>query len=158
MIKIWGTSPSWCKSWRMRKRKFNPSQGEVGLPEDHGLQPEVGSVSNPREVVTPRSQPTVSVIAQGVPASRHPGKGSDVATEEEPSPPGTGGSRPKTIPAGTAEATPVEAETTGSHIVPSTEQVLVDRLGEEEADVAGSLTANPYWCWELLAEAGYDVW
>ena len=142
----------------MRKRKLNPSLGEVGLLEDHGLQPEVGSVLNPREVVTPGSQPTVSLIAQGVPASRHPGKGSDVATEEEPSPPRTGGSRPKTIPARTAEATPVETETTGSHIVPLTEQVLVDRLGEEEADVAGNLAANPYWFWELLAEAGYDVW
>ena len=142
----------------MRKRKLNPSLGEVGIAEDRNLQPEVGSISNLREVVAPVAQPTVSLLAQGVPTSRQPGKGSDVATGEEPSPPRIEGSRPETIPAGTAEARPVETETTGSHILPPTEHVLVDRLGEEEADVAGNIAANPYWFWELLAEVGYDVW
>ena len=113
----------------MRKRKLNPSLGEVGISEDRSLQLEVGSVSNRREVVAPVAQPTVSLFAQGVLAGRQPGKGSEVATGEEPNPPRIEGLRPETIPAGTAEARPVETETTGNHISSPTEQVLVDRLG-----------------------------
>ena len=142
----------------MRKRKLNPSLGEVSISEECNHQPTAGSASNLREVVAPVAQPTVSSLAQGVPASRQPGKGSDVATRAEPSPPRTEGARLEAIPAGAAEASLVETETPGSHFVPPTEPVLVDRLSEEEADVAGNATANPYWFWELLAEVGYDVW
>ena len=29
---------------------------------------------------------------------------------------------------------------------------------EDEADVAGDQTTEPHWFWELLEQAGYDVW
>ena len=51
-----------------------------------------------------------------------------------------------------------EEGTTGELELPSHEQILANRLREEEADVAGQDPAEPHWFWELLAEAGYDVW
>ena len=38
------------------------------------------------------------------------------------------------------------------------ERSLADQLQEEEVDVACYNLADPQWFWEMLAEAGYDVW
>ena len=51
-----------------------------------------------------------------------------------------------------------EVDTTSELGLPRQERVLVSRLREEEADVAGQNPVEPHWFWELLAEAGYDVW
>ena len=37
-------------------------------------------------------------------------------------------------------------------------RVPVNRLRGEEVDLAGPNPANPNWFWELLEEAGWDVW
>ena len=52
----------------------------------------------------------------------------------------------------------VEVEATGGHVLPLHKRVLVDRLKEEEADVAREHVSEPHWFWEMLEEAGYDVW
>ena len=51
-----------------------------------------------------------------------------------------------------------EVAATGEPSLPSHEGVLADRLIEEEADVAGETVSNPHWFWEILEQAGYDVW
>ena len=51
-----------------------------------------------------------------------------------------------------------EVDTTSELGLPRQERVLVSRLREEEADVARHNPIEPHWFWELLAEAGYDVW
>ena len=50
-----------------------------------------------------------------------------------------------------------EADTTRGLEQPNQEPVPVNRLREGEVDVAGQNPADPYWFWELLAEAGWDV-
>ena len=49
-------------------------------------------------------------------------------------------------------------DTTGERGPPSLELGPVDRLGEGEVDLAGTNSVEPHWFWELLREAGYDVW
>ena len=52
----------------------------------------------------------------------------------------------------------IEVDTTGELGLPHQERVPINRLREEEVDVAGHNTVESHWFWELLEEAGYDVW
>ena len=56
------------------------------------------------------------------------------------------------LPAVTEVAVTHELDRTGHEPPPA------NRLGEEEVDVAGQNPTDPNWFWELLAEAGWDVW
>ena len=38
------------------------------------------------------------------------------------------------------------------------EPAPANRLSEGEVDISGQYPADPNWFWELLAEAGWDVW
>ena len=51
-----------------------------------------------------------------------------------------------------------EGVATGELGLPQPARVPVNRLRGEEVDLAGPNTANPNWFWELLEEAGWDVW
>lgn len=55
-------------------------------------------------------------------------------------------------PAATEVVITSELERAGQEPAPA------NRLGEEEVDVAGQNPTDPNWFWELLAEAGWDVW
>ena len=54
--------------------------------------------------------------------------------------------------------TTVEAKATLGSNPPPHESILVGQLEEEEADVAGVHVYIRHWFWEMLEEAGYDVW
>ena len=57
------------------------------------------------------------------------------------------------------EPVPVaEVSATGELERAQAKGLLANRLREENVDVAGSDPVEPHWFWELLAEAGYDVW
>ena len=64
---------------------------------------------------------------------------------------GRGGTEPP------SEAT-VGVEVTAEPNLLLQERVLVDQLEEEEVDVAGEHVSDHHWFWEMLEEAGYDVW
>ena len=55
-------------------------------------------------------------------------------------------------PAATEVVTTTELERVGQEPTPA------NRLREREVDVAGQNPADPNWFWELLEEAGWDVW
>ena len=137
----------------MRKRKAHPSSEVAGNSQDPNLNlEEVATLTEPTGVTT-LTQPTGSVVTSRVPAIGQTTNAVDVAAEGTTVPPRTEGvTREPVQPV--AIVTGVASETSR----PQPERSLADQLQEEEADVAGYNLADPQWFWEMLAEAGYDVW
>ena len=106
-----------------------------------------------REVAAVGSQPTGSQPGPGVPANGQQPHGADVAPKEILMPPRIegGGTELRTVD-------PVEVGIPIGPRLPSQERVLVDQLEGAEVDVAGGQVSETHWFWELLEEAGYDVW
>ena len=137
----------------MRKRKTNPSLKVAGGSRDPKLSLEENAILEEHAVVATLTQPIGSVANTRVPAIGRLANAVDVATEGTIVLPRTEGAAKETV----------QPVVTGTGILgepnrPLPEQSLANQLQEEEADVAGYNVADPHWFWEMLAEAGYDVW
>ena len=137
----------------MRKRKVNPSLELATSSRDINLIPGGDTVAAMWEVAAVGSQPTGSQPGPGVPTTGQQPCGADVAPKEvlKPHRIEEGGTELRTVD-------PIEVGITIGPIPPSQERVLVDQLEEAEVHVAEEQVSEPHWFWELLEEAGYDVW
>ena len=99
------------------------------------------------------SQPTGSQLGPGVPANGQQPHGADVAPTEALTPPRIegGGTELRTVD-------PVEVRIPIGPRLPPQGLVSEDQLEGVEVDVAGGQVSETHWFWELLEEAGYDVW
>ena len=118
-----------------------------------GLVTEVSTESAPREVAAIAPQPTGSQQNSEVWDQGQRSHGADVATTHSPRPTRIEGGRAER-PSEVAEGLSVRTE--ARLLEPG--WVLESQLEEEEADVAGEHMPTRHWFWEMLEEAGYDVW
>ena len=137
----------------MRKRKANPSLEPVAGPEETSEILGGGFIPEPREPTGWVSRPT-ELPARGQPLGNQVQTITvDVATGGTERPPNNEGVDTPLGLEGSSELAP-----TGEIGPTPQEGVLSDKLVEDEADVAGEQAVEPHWFWELLEQAGYDVW
>lgn len=137
----------------MRKRKANPSLAADEDARHCGLVTEANTTSAPREVTAIAPHPTGSQPTFDVRVQEQRPPAADVASGYSLSPPRIERGRTEPFPE-TAEGLEVTSETS----LPLQEHVLVDQSEEEATHVAGEYVPSRHWFWELLEEAGYDVW
>ena len=137
----------------MRKRKVNPSLESEEEASNGGLVTEVSTETAPREVAVIASQPTGSQPTSEVWDQGQRSHDADVPSTHSPRPPRIEEGRAELLPE-VAEGLEVRTEAG----LPEQDRVLADQLREEEADVAGEHVPSRHWFWEMLEEAGYDVW
>ena len=137
----------------MRKRKTNPSlEAAAGLREiSVVLGGDVASES--QEIAEVASQLTGLQDCVQVPTSKAHTIEVDVAAGVAVRPP-----RNEGVGATLDLVEATELAPTGETVLTPQERVLADRLVEEEAYMAGDNLADPHWFWEVLEQAGYDVW
>ena len=137
----------------MRKRKASPSSEWATSPTD------LESITERTETAAVLgdpsgcSQPTVPQSGPEVPANGHPPHGANVAP--------TSAVTPTRIEGGVTESRtgdPVEVRVPIGPRLPLQELVSEDQLEGADVDVAGGHAPERHWFWELLEEAGYDVW
>ena len=137
----------------MRKRKANPSLEAVVGSEEISAVLGGDLASEFRELAYGASWPTGLQASVQVPASKVHTIEANVAAGEAVRPP-----RSEGVKATLEVVESTELAPTGETVPTPHEGVLTDRLVEEEADVAGDNVADPHWFWEVLEQAGYDVW
>ena len=137
----------------MRKRKASPSLEWATSSTDLKLVTEGTQTAAMLGAPSVCSQPTVSQPGPEVPANGHQPRGVDVAP--------TDALTPTRIERGVTElrtVEPIEVRVPIGPRLPPQEPVSEDQLEGAEVDVAGGQVPETHWFWELLEEAGYDVW
>ena len=132
----------------MRKRKASPSSEWDTSPTDLESSTERAETAAVLGEPSGCSQPIVPQSGPGVLAKGQPPHGADMAPTSAVTPPRIEGDVTESRPGG-----PVEERVHVGPGLPLQELISEDQLGSVDVDVA-----ERHWFWELLEEAGYDVW
>ena len=140
----------------MTKRRRHGEEYVELIDSQERMSPAAASTEHDTPVTT---QPKVVPLVKATPVNEGEGTQLDGSGSVEVERGRTGSPRRTVgVAANQEPVRTASVDVTGERGPTSLELGLGDRLGEGEVDLAGTDSVESHWFWELLREAGYDVW